>query len=316
MPENSPVVPDQPLADERVVVTGASGFLGAPLTRRLQAAGAEVHAVSRSAYVDADGLRWWQVDIADREAVHALLTEVKPAVVFHLSGRVTGMPDLELVEPTFHSLLASTVSVLTAATRIGCRRIVLTGSLEEPRGDAAVVAPTSPYAAAKWATTGYARMFHRLYQTPTVVVRPFFTYGPGQPEHRVVPYTILSYLRGARPRLSSGCRRLDWVYLDDVIAGLLLTACRPGLEGSTIELGSGEAIPVRDVVLRIKERVGSPLDPEFGVEPDRPTEDTRVADTEHTFTRLGWRATTTLDTGLARTVAWYRDQHVARWNQP
>jgi nucleoside-diphosphate-sugar epimerase len=159
-------------------------------------------------------------------------------------------------------------------------------------------------------------MFHRLYQTPTVIVRPFYTYGPGQPEHRMIPYTILCYLRGMRPRLSNARRRLDWVYVDDVIEGLLLAACRPGLEGSTIDLGSGQAVSVRDVVFRIKDLTGSFLDPEFGVEPDRPADETRVADTADTWRALGWRALTGLDAGLARAVAWYRDQRPVRRNQP
>jgi nucleoside-diphosphate-sugar epimerase len=305
---------DAELANQRVVVTGARGFLGTPLSRRLQAAGAEVHAVSRTGGTDrgADGVRWWRVNLEDSDAVQTLLNEVKPAIIFHLAGRVTGAPDLELVAATFSSLLASTVTLLSAATRIGCRRIVLTGSLEEPRGDTAMAAPASPYAAAKWAAGGYARMFHRLYQTPTVVVRPFFTYGPAQPGHRVVPYTILSYLHGRPPRLSSGSRQLDWVYLDDVIDGLLLAACRPGLEGCTIELGSGHAVAVRDVAMLIKELVGSPLEPEFGAEAERPADETRVADIAPTFARLGWRALTTLDTGLALTVAWYRNHYQRR----
>ncbi len=262
-----------------------------------------------------DRLRWWQVDMEHAHDVHALVSEIKPGIVFHLGGHVTAAPEVELVESTFHSLLVSTVNLLGAVTRTGCRRLVLTGSLEEPRGDAASATPTSPYAAAKWAAGGYARMFHRLYQTPAVIVRPFYTYGPAQPEHRVIPYTILCYLRGVQPRLSSARRRLDCVYVDDVIEGLVLAACRPGLEGATVDLGSGQAVSVSDVVLRIKDLAGSSVEPAFGVEADRPADETRVADAAHAFRALGWRASTGLDAGLARTVAWYRDRQPIGGNQ-
>lgn len=316
-PDSSPLAVDDQLADQTVLVTGASGFLGAPLTRRLLAADAEVHAVSRTAHDGAlDGLRWWQVDMEQADDVDALVRQVKPAIVFHLGGHVTAAPEVELVESTFRSLLASTVNLLGAVTATGCRRLVLTGSLEEPRGDAAITTPSSPYAAAKWAACGYARMFHRLYRTPTVIVRPFYTYGPAQPEHRVIPYAILCYLRGVQPRLSSARRRLDWVYVDDLVEGLLRAGCRPGLEGATIDLGSGQAVSVRDVVLRIKDLTGSSVEPTFGVEPDRPADETRVADTAHAFGALGWRAATGLDTGLARTIAWYRDRLPSEGNQP
>jgi nucleoside-diphosphate-sugar epimerase len=244
----------------------------------------------------------------DPEEVRTLLDEVKPDLVFHLGGHVTAAANLELVTSTFQSLLASTVTLLTEATRVGCRRLVLAGSLEEPIGLAAEATPTSPYGAAKWAAGAYARMFHALYGTPAVILRPFMAYGPGQPEHRVVPHAIRSYLRGVPPRLSSARRRFDWVFVDDVVDALLLAAHRPGLEGATIDLGSGQAVTVRDVVMRIKEIVGSLLEPEFGTEPDRPGNETRVADTAHTRAILGWRATIPLDAGLARAVAWYRAQ--------
>lgn len=294
-----------------MLVTGARGFLGAPLSRRLLALGAEVHAVSRAARAGApDGLHWRQAHLEDPSEAQALFRDLQPSIVFHLGGRVTGAPDLDLVGATFQSLLATSVGLLTAAARSGCRRLVLLGSLEEPRGDAAAT-PTSPYAAAKWAVSAYARLFHHLYRTPAVIVRPFYTYGPGQPEHRVIPHAILSYLRGEAPRLASGRRRLDCVYLDDVIDGLIRSAVYPGLEGTTLELGAGVATPIREVVLRIKKLVGSPLAPEFGVEADRPAGRARVASTKEALAALGWRATTSLDAGLARTVAWYRDQPAA-----
>src|SRR5262245_66330871 len=98
---------------------------------------------------------WHQADMADLAAARRLFATLKPDVVFHLAGAVGASPHLELVPATFRSLLSSTVNVLIAAQEAGCRRIVLTGSLTEPMSGDGEAIPQSPYAAAKWAASGY-----------------------------------------------------------------------------------------------------------------------------------------------------------------
>lgn len=299
----------RPLGEARALVTGARGFLGASLCRRLVAEGAEVHAVSRTARagVPGDGLHWWQCEAVDAAAVRDLVGRVKPDVVFHLGGVVTADPDVRLVAPTFQSLLTSTINILTAVTDVGGSRVVLAGSLEEPTGsDADTLIPASPYGAAKLAAGAYARMFVRLYATPVVTVRPFMTFGPGQHPTKVVPSTILSLLRGEPPRLSSGDRALDWVYVDDVIDAFLRAAWCPDIEGRTLDLGRGKAVPIRDVVEHLVRLIDPSITPQYGARPDRPDAPARVADVEATAAALGWRAATTLERGLALTVEAYR----------
>jgi len=206
----------------RVLVSGASGFLGRRLCARLQRDGAEIHAVSRSRHGEGeDGLRWWRLAMDDAEAVDRLVQDTKPEQIFHLSGLSNGAPGLDLVQSTFQSQLASTVNVLTAAARSGCRRVILIGSLEEPTAAAEDGVPASPYGAAKWGAAMYARMFHRLYQTPVVIARVYMAYGPGQAEGKIVPYTIRSLLQGQAPQLSSGRRCLDWIYVDDAVEAMV-----------------------------------------------------------------------------------------------
>jgi len=113
----------------------------------------------------------------------------------------------------------STVNLLTVAANIGCRRIVLLASLEEPEPGHTDAAPASPYAAAKWTSGTYGRMFHKLYQTPVVLVRPFMTHGPRQDVRKIIPL-LPSPLQDQAPKLASGQRQVDWIYVDDVIEGL------------------------------------------------------------------------------------------------
>lgn len=297
------------VAGQRLLVTGASGFLGRHLSSRLSAAQAEVHAVSRATRVSPDGpVRWWQADVEDLETTRRLVSEVKPDRIVHLGGLVNGSPDLALVVGTYHSLVTSTVNLLQAAAETGCRRIVLVGSLEEPDGTSS---PTSPYGAAKWAASAYGRMFHDLFGLPVVIARTHMTYGPGQPTWKLIPSTILSLLRGESPRLSSGRRELDWVYVDDVVAGLLVATTASGLDGVTFDLGSGRLASIRDVVCRLVDLVRPGVRPTFGAHPDRPRLAERPADVPQTRATTGWEPTVCLEDGLRRTVEWYRRDYLA-----
>ncbi len=292
---------------QRVLVTGASGFIGKHLCARLIGEGAAVHAVSRRSEPSASaGLNWWKCDVTDVDQVRSLFAETRPEVIYHLASFVSGSRDLEAVLPTFHSNLVSTVNLLALATELGCRRIVLAGSMEEPRPDEKAAVPGSPYAAAKMAGSAYARMFHALYRTPVVIAKIFMVYGPGQGDLRkLVPYVTLSLLRGEAPKLSSGTRPVDWIYVDDVVEGLLASASAPGLEGETVELGSGSMATVREVVEMLVGLNGSRVQPVFGGIEDRPFEQVRTADIAATYAQMSWRPETGLEEGLRQTVEWY-----------
>ncbi len=293
-----------------VLVTGASGFLGAHLVRALLAAGCRVDAVSRRAQPAGVGnLRWWQADLAIPGESERVLAGARPEIVFHLASLVTGKRELDFVLPAFQANLESTVRLLAAASapQTSCRRIVVAGTMEEPERNSAE-APGSPYAVAKAAATLYSRFFHSLYGTPVVMARIFMVYGPGQVDHtKVVPYSILSALRGEAPRLTSGTRPVDWIYVDDVVAGLLAAAEVAGIEGETFDLGSGELVTVRQIVEKICHALAAPP-PEIGALADRPLEFVRRANVAKSLGRLGWRPAIGLEEGLHRTIVGLRGE--------
>ncbi len=293
---------------QNILVTGASGFIGPHLCRRLCAGGANVHAVSRAVQpVNQDSVHWWRIDLTEISNVRNHLRTIKPDVIYHLAGYAAGGRELDLVLPTFHSNLTTIVNLLTVAAEIGCRRIILPGSLEEPDTDNIEAIPSSPYAASKWASSSYARMFHRLYKTPIVILRVFMTYGPGkQNPRKLIPYVITSLLRGQTPKLSSGQRQIDWIYIDDVVDGMIAAVNAPDVEGCTFDVGSGALISIRTLVQHLAKHIGSSSHPLFGVEPDRPMEQVRVANIADTYTKIGWKPMTSLDKGLEYTVDWYR----------
>ncbi len=293
----------------KTLVTGASGFIGSRLCRRLLDDGTEVHAVCRRHQERVPpAVEIHELNLGDAAAVDRLVADVRPAVVFHLASHVAGARDAALLLPTFEANLASTVHLLAAlAARDECRLFVQAGSLEEPT--AADATPSSPYAAAKWAAAGYLRMARALYDLPFVRARMFMVYGPGQWDLRkLVPYTVLSLLDGGEPSFTSGERPVDWVFVDDVVEGLARIGRRPDLDGATVDLGSGALATVREVVELLFAILAPDRRPRFGARDDRPAEQVRMAEIRETERQLGWRPATDLRAGLEATVEWYRNE--------
>jgi len=298
----------------RILVAGATGFLGRHLIRRLTQAGAEVLAVSRNCHSKFTGrVRRRQADMRDPAEVRSVFDEIKPEFVYQLCGHPDANRDLSLVLPTLENDILTTVNLLLAAVEKPVRRFITTASLEEPvQGEP----PTSPYSAAKMSSVAYARMFHLLYHVPVVIVRPFMTYGPEQSERKIISYVIQSLLKGEPPKLSSGNRAVDWIYIDDVMDGFLAAAIAIGAEGGTFDLGTGEMVSIREVVQRLSGLMGSGVQLGFGALPDRPFEQVRIADTQTAKVRLGWQAKVSLNDGLRLTVDWWKQRMTAPVSAP
>jgi nucleoside-diphosphate-sugar epimerase len=296
------------LHKQRILVTGASGFIGPHLCGRLHTLGAEVHGVSRNPLSSLAGTgHWWRADLSEGTAAQELFSTIKPNLVFHLAGLASGSRGLALVLPTFRSNLATTVNVLTSAAETGCARVVLANSMEEPDSNEPTTIPSSPYAVSKWASGAYGRMFHALYELPVVLLRVFMTYGPGcQDLRKLIPYVILKLLKGEAPELASGQRRIDWVYIDDVVDAFVAAALVENIEGQTIDIGSGELVTVRQIVEELGRLIEPAILPRFGSLQERPLEQVRAADREKSYAVLGWKSKVSLHDGLAKTIDWYK----------
>jgi len=291
-------------AGKRVLVTGARGFYGGHALARARALGAEIFGIARQALPRDDGVRWVCGDLTDPDTVRSMIKQTSPDLVLHLAGQTISAPDRELVLPSFRNNLASTVNVLLATTEVGCERVVVTGSLEEPKWGNGEAVPESPYGASKWAEVMYARMFHALYQLPVVTVRPFITYGPQQRFSKLVPSLALSLMRGRSPTVSQPDREADWIYIHDVIDGIMSAATISGIEGKIIELGSGQLISVRHIAEQLQQIIGGSV--RFAKSERSSGVHGRQAELELARDLLGWQPKTSLRQGLLQTVEWYR----------
>lgn len=300
------------LSGQKVLVTGASGFIGTHLCRRLLKEGADVFAISRkNQNRDNNHLHWLQGDLVNLETVQHIISKTRPNIIFHLASFVSGSRNVENVLTIFQCNLVSTLNLLTAITKIDIQRFILAGSMEETNSNQTLMIPQSPYSAAKMAASSYTRMFHALYQTPIVIARIFMVYGPEQKDLlKLIPYVILSLLNGENPKLSSGNRLVDWIYIDDVVNGLIAIAKAQNIEGNTIDLGSGSLIPIRRVVENLFKLVDSKATPLFGSLPERPMETEIVANIDQAYSKIGWEPTISLGEGLQSTVNWYRHYHL------
>jgi UDP-glucose 4-epimerase len=311
------------LSGVRVLITGATGFIGSHLSRRLVDNGAEVHALT-STVSSVYPVRL--VDLRDRITLHggnlndsgamaSVVERSDPLVVFHLGAYTHVGKSWDRVDECIQTNIHGTVNLLQALARSNYERFVYT-STSEVYGDVAVpfredsvVDPLSPYAVSKYAGERFCRMLNRGRAWPIVVVRPFNAYGPAQSPDRVVPEIIVKGLRHEPLAMTDGLQTREFNHVEDLVEGFMRAATVPGIEGDVFNIGGGEEISMRALAQTILELMGDPIVPEFGALPNRPTEIWSMrSDVTKARNTLGLEPARPLREGLEQTIAWYRKE--------
>lgn len=294
-------------AGRRVLVTGATGFIGWNLANELRGLGADVTALSRTASTSSvpEGCSPLAMDLSEPQGLSATLADLRPEIVFHLASLVDGRQQADLVMPMLRANLLGSVHLAQACLDAGVPHLVVAGSSEEPDNERDP-APLSPYAAAKAAATLYFRMFHRAYGLPMLVLRPTLTYGPRQGSTKLIPQALSMLQQGQAPKLATGDRVCDFVFITDVVRGLCHAGTVKDQFGETFDLGTGVGTTVREAIELLARITGTSLAADFAPAGDRVSKDGRIANLEHTRKALGWEPRWSLREGLTATIDSFR----------
>jgi UDP-glucose 4-epimerase len=297
---------------KRVLVTGATGFIGRHLVKRLVESGAEVTAMARTGEdVSALGdVRVARADLRDRETL-VRLAEGKPEVVLHLAGYSLVGESFRQIEPAFDLNARGTALLLDALPDVGAFVYASTCQLYDtdggvPHRETSPLAPVSPYAISKLAgeLSCRAAARGRRGRTRVVVLRLFNVFGPGQLPPAVVPQLLQNFLSGEPVLTTSGEQTRDFVYVDDVVEAFVAAGAHGSPIDTPINLCSGREVAIRDLARQIAKLTGGEDRLHVGALPPRPNDVARsFGDGTSAAELLGWRPRIPLEEGLARTVA-------------
>ncbi|HYT50778.1 MAG TPA: GDP-mannose 4,6-dehydratase [Gaiellaceae bacterium] len=308
----------------RVLVTGVGGFIGSHVAETLVQAGASVRAFVR--YVSRGDYGWLETsppeileeleifrgDLANPEAVVNAVAGRE--IVLHLGALVPIPYSYRHPREFVTANLEGTLNVLEAVRREEIARIVHISTSEVygtamrvPIDEEHPLHPQSPYAATKVGADQLALSYQRSFGTPVVILRPFNTYGPRQSARAVIPTIIAQALSREEIKLGATSPTRDFLYVADTVQGLLRCATAEGIEGETINLGTGVEVSIGDLAQRILRLLGVevPIALDEGrLRPPNSEVERLVADVSKAKRLLAWQPEVTLDEGLRRTIEW------------
>jgi len=313
--------------DRRVLVTGAGGFIGSHLVEALTGLGARVKAFVRYNSRNDPGLlkmlppeRLGAVEVLRAAPPHPPPPPPPPQGVshaFHL-GALIAIPysyvhPAEVVEAN----VIGTLNMLLAARELGVERMVHTSTsevygtaLRVPIDETHPLQGQSPYSASKIGADKLAESFHLSFGVPVVTLRPFNTFGPRQSARAVIPTLITQALTQSTVRLGNLDARRDFTYVSDTVAGFLQAAQTPGLEGQTLNLGTGVEIRIGDLAEKIFAMADHPVRLEVDparLRPEKSEVQRLLSDNRLALQKMGWSPRVSLEDGLRRTFEWIRE---------
>jgi dTDP-glucose 4,6-dehydratase len=317
----------RPVNGKRVLVTGGAGFISSAFVRHLlEATPYEVVSLDALTYAGnlenlADvmahpRLSFVHGDIRDRDLVREMVAEVDVIVSAAAESHVEKSIE-EGASEFVTTNVEGTQVLLDAIRETPVERFIQISSSEvygtaeyAPMDEAHPLNPRSPYAATKAGAERLAYSYFVTYGLPVVIVRPFNNYGPRQHPEKVIPRFITQALADEALTIhGDGHASRDWLYVDDDAEAIeaIIGADLATVAGEVLNVATGVDISVSEIADAVLDVLGKPSSLKTHVE-ERPGQvDRHIGSTEKVEQLLGWRARTSFEEGLARTVEWYRD---------
>lgn len=292
------------MTPKRVLVTGATGFIGRHVVRALLLRGHEVHALARSTPTAPEfGVNWLRADVFDSAHCRAILAQLKPDSMLHLAWNAT--PGKFWRDPDNLDWVAASLQLTRAFAECGGRRAVYAGTCAEydwafPMLDERTtpLRPHTLYGSAKKALCELVAAGSQELGLSTAWGRIFFLYGSGEARGRLVPDVIAALLKGEPALCSEGSQLRDFMHVEDVAAAF--AALVDSEMTGPVNIATGQSRPLREVVLQIGACLGRPDLVRLGARPMQAGEPAELsARTDRLFTELGFQLQYDLASGIA-----------------
>lgn len=293
--------------NKRVLVTGAAGFVGVHLVRALISLGATVIPVIRK-----NGKN----DVSDRQMLEPFFQK-NPGVVFHLAGEALVEKGQSVPYDTFRTNFMGTLNVLELSRIHHVPRIVIASTAHvygegvPPFHEDDPPRPSRPYETSKTATDLLAQSYADSFNLPVVIPRFANIYGPGDTNFtRLIPKTLQHILLDKPVPMWGGAAKREYLYIDDAVEAYLMLGAISDIKlerNRIFNFGAGSPVAVRDIINTIGKLMGAKIEI-VRIKEDREGEITdQYVSWEKASRILGWKPKVSLDEGLGRAIAWYRD---------
>lgn len=306
------------LKSKIVLVTGGAGFVGSHLVERLVKEGALVNVLVLNGE-NLDNLKnikgvveVHEADICDRGKINHIVSKIRPKKIYHLAASLKRDRDPNIIDQIMTINFKGTLNLLDASKDIGLESFVFIstsdvyGGNKSPFREDQLIDPINPYALSKAAAELICKMYFKSFGMPIVILRSFLTYGPRQKPDLLIPEVIVAGIGKKEFKMTKGEQERDINYVEDLVDALVKASITKRAIGETINIGTGKKHRIVDIVRKILDLMGNPIEPSIGALPYRPNEIWEMyCDNSKAKSVLGWEPKTSLDEGLGKTVKWY-----------
>lgn len=305
---------------KRIIITGATGFVGANLARRLLQDGHQLHLLVRPGYKGwrieeiQKQVKLHQISLEDKEGLARTVSAIRPEWIFHLAA-YGAYPAQANIQQMVQANIIGTINLLEACLGRGFAAFVNTGSSSEygfkghaPAEDE-LLEPNSAYAATKASSTLFCRYFAEKQKAYIPTLRLYSVYGLYEEPSRLMPRLILQGLEGRFPPLVKPEIARDYIYVEDVSEAYILAASQPVKEyGPVYNVGTGIQTTLATVVEVAKKVLRISAEPLWGSMPPRSWDThTWLADKRKIQEKLGWQAKYSLEEGFSKMADWFKN---------